>query len=282
MQNNSNIILKLTLAVIILPELPPEIMLNWIKAMKKSLPKMEKNLKKRIKNLDDFMENMVNPGLKFLKDGIDPKFVNKRRLNIDLIIQNALKDAPKSYEKYKQKIEELFKTVNGVHAAVFIERIMYGAIRYGEKMRLRVIPFIGYKEVTPPDLKRTSVKAIHNYHRGVACLAPRFLTGDKKAINELIKTDRLRQFDPINIIQPNMSSKFRQKCFYRLRQAGSEIMMLEGNQYTLDKENDQTNKLVNEFIRPDIVPFITGGNSHIDYVVESDQLFLDIQVSGRM
>jgi len=178
-----------------------------------------------------------------------------------------------------------------VHASEFIERIMYGAVRYGEKMRLRVIPFIGYKEVSSPDsnLKRMSVGAVQAYNRGVACLAPRFLTGDKKAINELIKSDRLRQSDPVNIIQPaspvggpNMSSKFRQKCFYRLRHAGSEIMLMQGNQWTLDNENDKTNQLVNEFIRPDIVPFITGGNSHIDYFVENDQLFLDIQVSGKI
>ena len=45
-------------------------------------------------------------------------------------------------------------------------------------------------------------------------------------------------------------------------------------------QNARINHLVQNLIDPalGLTPFATGGLSHVDYILEDDQLFLDIQV----
>ena len=48
----------------------------------------------------------------------------------------------------------------------------------------------------------------------------------------------------------------------------------------ISAHNDRTNNMVQHFLNPGLGlnPFATVGPSHVDYIMEDDQLFLDIQV----
>jgi hypothetical protein len=252
----------------IIPEEPPlEYFLGWVAGMKKAAPKISKGLRKVLASLKEYTKTIPKPGIVEMKKWLRPGYRTKAGRTDQEVIKLAEARSLESYHKFKKKIKRLFKKRWGKEAKCFLDTIDYRAYQACLRVSQLSLPFTGYRDRI----------------RGLASFATRWLLGDQTVKYLVIDQDRPLKGGPINIISNRQVRQFRQKFCYRIQQAGSPIVKSRKfNQYdpaVIRAENDLTNQLVNQFIRPDIVPFSTGGPSHLDFVVIDEKLYLEVQVS---
>ena len=249
---------------VIIPEEPPlDYLADWVASMKKAAPKIKKGLRKTIANFKAYAKKMSRPSRKTLQEWLNPNYRTKRGLSYKQVIIMAKAHERTGYNKFKKKIERAFKKMWGKETKYFLEAIDYRAYRACLRMSRLNLPFTGYGDQI----------------RGVGPFAARWLSGDETVKYLIIDQDNLISGNPVMITRPNRAARFRNKFISRMRQAGSRI--IKSGYRAIRTENNLTNKLVNKFIRPDIVPFITGGNSHIDFALIGNQLYLEIQVAEK-
>ena len=262
---------------IVIPEEPPqEYVAKWHNSMKKAAPRMGQTIKKSVTGVGDYVQKIVKPGIKKMINLLNPEFSSKKDRNFKEIMEKAIKDMPKGFGKYKAKMKRVYGMTKGKKAKSFIETIELLSYWVASRNSKLILPFTGYKDVI----------------RGAGPFAARWLTGDLprspkkpklKPLSELITRDDITiKPNPILITKTNQLGIFRNKFNSRIRQAGAMILK---NRYDADEiyyENQITNKLVHTFVDPGLglEAFTTGGASHVDFIKENKQLFLEIQVSA--
>ncbi len=64
-------------------------------------------------------------------------------------------------------------------------------------------------------------------------------------------------------------------------QAGTAIVKANFDSTLISSQNQLTAEQVQGFTDPalDLIPFVAGGDSHVDYIMDKGQLYLEIKVS---
>lgn len=77
---------------------------------------------------------------------------------------------------------------------------------------------------------------------------------------------------PLLIIQPGKEGEFISKFYNQLISSGILISDLQYDPEYIKPENDKIKRLINEYLRKEIVPFATGGKSRCDFVLIKDSV----------
>ncbi|GAH67120.1 unnamed protein product, partial [marine sediment metagenome] len=141
-----------------------------------------------------------------------------------------------------------------------IMKVMSGL--WGETMTRFVLPFRGYKDKI----------------RGVGPIVARWLTGILTVLKK-IKRPEIIEGGPVDITQPGQGGKFRNRLNSQILSSGRQIVEKNYLPGEIIYGNEHINRLVNDYARDEFVPFTPGGESHVDFIREAGELFLDVQVS---
>jgi hypothetical protein len=158
----------------------------------------------------------------------------------------------------------MFATMDGIPAKRFKDMVDQMKGVYGLGAIARTLPFTG-----------TKIEG-----RGCVPLAGMWLVNDLTVLDQLRSADKVLEGGPYLVTFPNEVPSFKVALNQRLIQAGASIVKRNFDAAAFAEHNTRTNHLVQSLINPGLglTPFATGGLSHVDYILEHDQLFLDIQV----
>jgi len=184
-----------------------------------------------------FGKKMAKPILDTARRMLSDDFVSKKGLTKEQIItalQKKLND-PATAEKYRQGIKQMAQKVKD-------------DLPQMKERRARGMTFSAKGE--------DAIKLVENW-----------LTGNPKSKRLLSKHDEVLSGEPMLICQPAKQGKFKSKLHNQLMRSVKNISDLGYDPKFRKRENDKINRLVNNYLRKDIIPFSTGGTSHIDFVV---------------
>jgi hypothetical protein len=232
--------------------------------MKDESPDMYAKMLSRIPDMKRFVERMGQPSHDGFAPFVNPDFVNKGGQGYDDIEASQASNIKRSYDKYRAKLDYMFATVDGVPAKRFKDMVDQMKDVYGLGAIARTLPFTG-----------TKIEG-----RSCAPLAGLWLVNDLTVLDQLRSADKVIEGGPFLVTLLNEVPSFKVMLNQRLIQAGASIVKRNFDAAALTEQNDRTNQLVQSLVDPGLgmTPFATGGKSHVDYIMEDDQLFLDIQV----
>jgi hypothetical protein len=210
------------------------------------------------------VERLGQPSHDGFSPFVNPSFVNKGGQGHDDIEASQASNIKRSYDKYRAKLDFLFATVDGVPAKRFKDLVDQMKDVYGLGTIARTLPFTG-----------TKIEG-----RGCAPLAGMWLVKDLTVLDQLRAADKVLEGGPFLVTLANQVPSFKVALIQRLVQAGASIVKRNFDAASLTEQNNRTNHLVQSMIDPalGLTPFATVGLSHVNYILEDDQLFLDIQV----
>ncbi len=83
------------------------------------------------------------------------------------------------------------------------------------------------------------------------------------------------------VTTPDQVPSFKAALIGRLTQAGAAIVKSSYNPTVMAAQNGRINHLVQSLVDPalGLMPFATGALSHVDYIRDHGQLYLEIQVN---
>ena len=272
---------KVRLVAPYFPDIPPEIKENWVSGSKKAAPKAYRRLRKVIKTRKDFKKKIAKPVEKAIASFIDPKFVSRHELTYKNIMNKTRDSLSGAGKSYLQKAKAGFET------GKFAESVEFGQTEYARKWCKITGPLIGYK--------KGGIK-------GLSALGVMALSGDT-GIKDFLK-DGIDTMEGAFCAVTKKSSK--RLLANRIVHLGREIIKHGYETQDIKRANQELNQLVNEYLNPPhpslslggervrerVVPFETGGASHIDFIVVEIPdpaqpkemvkcLGLDIQVSVK-
>ncbi|MFA5795495.1 MAG: hypothetical protein WC980_10580 [Candidatus Brocadiia bacterium] len=241
-----------------LSEVPPEIAKRWLDDTSASAEVMNNRRKAKIKNRGDY-ENLISEiSSQKYRSYVDPNFISRTGLNKSEITAKHYKNCSDGYDKYNNKLDYVYETVDGVPAKRYKERVARAAANYGAGVAKKLLSFTG-----------TKARGL-----GPAAMAPKWLDGDNS----------LRAGDAFEIIKgsavvvpkPGLRSAFRAALEPKLIYSGAAIIRGDFQADVVLRHNDEINMLMNAMANPalNLVPFATGGDSHVDYMVNDAGVFL--------
>ncbi|MBI5778800.1 MAG: hypothetical protein HZA49_05035 [Planctomycetes bacterium] len=250
-------------------EIPPEIDEKWCSKSKKAAPKAYKSIKKAIKTKKDFDEKIGNPTKKTIASFIDPKFVSRTGHTYGNIMDDVRQSMKSAGKEYLRGVKDGFETGR------YEESVELSRKRYAQKWCEYLGPLKGYKA---------------GNILGLATMAIMALAGDNDLVNYLRARGVNVQGQPLVITTPERINEFKNILTKRIVGWGSEIIKLGCEAQDIKRLSEKLNQLVNDYRRPEIAPFTSGGPSHIDFIIaqitDSTQpggmwksLGLDIQVT---
>jgi hypothetical protein len=163
------------------------------------------------------------------------------------------------------KLRYAFETVEGVAAKRFKDLVDMMKPMFARGISERTLPFTG-----------TKLEG-----RGCVPIAAHWLVKDKRVLDWLRAGDNVLEGGPYLVTFPNQVPEFKAALTGRLIQAGAAIVKSNYDPIVMAAQNTRINHLVQSFVNPalGLMPFATGAMSHVDYIRDSDQLFLEIQVN---
>lgn len=238
---------------------------DWTKSLKDDAPGMYAKLLSRIPDESRFVERLAQPAQDGFKPFVNPGFVSKSGLPEQAIKSSQGSNLKRSYEKYRKKLQYYFETVDGIQAKRFKELVELMKDDFAKGVAERTLAFTG-----------TKIEG-----RGLAPITALWLVNDVRVLDYLRAGDEILAGGPYLICPPGIKPALKAALNQRLIQAGAGIIKSEGATGAITGNNDRTNQIVQGFVDSSLglEPFTTGGLSHVDFVVESGQLFLDVQVS---
>jgi hypothetical protein len=238
---------------------------TWARTLKNESDDIYAKMLERIPDLQRFVERMAQPAHDGFRPFVNPAFVNKSGQGYDDIETAQIANLKRSYEKYADKLAFLFETVDGVTAKRFKDLVDRMKQAYGKGVTERVLPFTG-----------TKIEG-----RGCAPIAGYWLVNDLRVNDYLRASDHVLEGGPFRVCTLQVAPSFKAALMGRLMQAGASIVKAENNPLTIADQNGRINHLVQSNVDPGLglIPFATGALSHVDYILEDNQLFLDVQVS---
>jgi hypothetical protein len=233
--------------------------------MKDEAPDMYAKMLSRIPDMKRFVERLGQPSHDGYAPSLNPAFVNKSGQGHDDIQASQASNIKLSYEKYRAKLEFMFGTVDGIPAKRFKEMVEQMKGVYGLGAIARTLPFTG-----------TKIEG-----RGPAPLASMWLVNDLTVLDQIRAADKVLEGGPTRVCSAETVPDFRVMLNQRLIQAGASIVKRNFDAAAFAAQNARINHMVQSLVDPGLglTPFATGGLSHVDYIMEHDQLFLDIQVN---
>ncbi len=239
----------------------------WVRNLKAEAPDMYAKLLARIPDMGRFTERIGQPSSDGFGNYVNPAFISRTGENAAAIRAGQAANLKRTYRKYAAKLKFLFETVDGIPAKRYLERVeaMREAFRHG--VLERTIPFTGTKA------------------EGLGCtpLALMWLVADHTIGDQLRAGDKMEKA-PFRICRIEDVSPFKAALAGRLNQAGAALVKAEYDPAVIAAQNDRTNRIVQNFVDPglNLVPFATGGASHLDFILVDGQPFLEIRVTQRV
>ena len=244
---------------------PTELGEKWADNMKANALRIYQNLLAQIPDSGKFQERLVGPAATGYEGFVKPAFVSRKGKELTHILDGRVANLRDSYEKFVRNLEHAFETVDGVTAKRFKEKVDKAKESFLEGLARRTLIFGG-----------TKVKG-----RGAAALAPHWLVKDNRVMGWLREDDKVLEGGPFLVCKIPDRSAFKAALTERLVQSGVRIIKSGLSTTVIASENDQTNNLVQKFVDSilGLNPFTTGGLSRLDFILQGNRLFLEVQVS---
>jgi len=237
---------------------------KWARALKDESPDMYAKILARIPDMQRFVERLAQPANDGYRGFVNPAFMSKSgQSSSDIEIAQGA-NLKRSYGKYLAKVGFLFATVDGIAAKRFKELVDAMKPLFGTGMAERSLPFTG-----------TKIEG-----RSCVPIAVHWLVKDKRVLDWLRAGDSLIAGTPYLVTAPNQIPEFKAALTGRLIQAGATIVKSNFDSAVMADQNARINHLVQSLINPGLglTPFATGGLSHVDYIMDHDQLYLEVQI----
>jgi len=241
---------------------------QWVEGFQLNAERINDKRKLRVPDEKSYQDNVVGVSVKLFKKFLNPDFISRAGLNAEQIINKHIDKLEKSYNKYNERLNRAYGTVDGVPAKIFKDAVAASKKHFMEGMS-RLLPFTG-----------TRAEGL-----GIAPLVVLWLTDDNVAAGLLTPSDKIVAGSPILVCKISIRSNFKSAVNPRLVQAGLAIVASKFDPKIINDQNDITNELIQGFVNPglDLYPFETGGKSHADYVCKagSKEFYLDLLVTQK-
>jgi len=238
---------------------------TWARSLQAEASDMYAKMLSRIPDANRFVERIAQPSHDGYASFVNPSFVSKGGQPESAIQDSQASNIKESYNKYREKLAYLFETVDGVEAKRFKDMVARMKASFGEGVAKRCLAFTG-----------TRIEG-----RGLAPIAVLWLVNDLRVMDYLRAGDKVLEGGPYLVTRPSNMPSLKTALNGRLIQAGASIVKSDYAAGAISAHNDRTNQIIQGFVDPalGLEPFATGGLSHVDFIIEDGQLFLDVQVS---
>jgi hypothetical protein len=238
-------------------EYPLEKAERWAQAYYQGLRHTSAQQRKAIPTQKAFFDKIAQPILDKFKHFTGPEFKDlvsqKGRTFEDIYERMKYKLLnPRTARKYLKYTRKVYQVKDGVKAKGIKDWLPYAGANYALEMTFGTWRYLG---------------PINGQGEGAFVLASEWLTGKADCLNFFRDKDQRLQGHPVLITVPERASEFRKALRNKLAQT---VMIIDVYNYAQDKvreQNDKINEFVNGFIQPEIEPFKTNGDSHINFAV---------------
>ena len=231
--------------------MPPEIAQKWETMTINNAELADKRRRARIKGATEYQEIIAEGSSQSFSDYVNPNFTIKAGLNKQEIITKHFRNMVDGWQKYEDKLNYFFETVDDEPAKRYKEMVRLAASHYGQNVAKKLLAFTGTRFGG----------------RGCAVLATKWLDGQGKTHGSTNIT--VKKGGALIIARPGLRTPFRGTLVPRLVQAGASIVRSEYDEAIIKKQNDTTNVLMNAMSNPalNLVSFESGGDSHVDFAL---------------
>jgi hypothetical protein len=260
-----SIVSHVILAVDFRAEAPERVVAQWAESLKLNAERIKAKLQAVIPNEERYQSRIAKPATQKFAPFVNPAFKSEAGRNANQIIASHMKNIQDSYRDYREALDFLFATVNGETAKRYKELIDAGRQAFSRGTAQRLLPFTGVK-----------IEEL-----GPVPIAARWLVGDAMVVERLRAADRVMGGGPYLVTQWESRPALKAALVGRLVQAGSAIIKANLLPAEIALQNDLVNHLVQSNIDPGLglVPFATGGDSRVDYILDHNDLWLEVKVS---
>ena len=234
---------------------------DWATRLKANADRMKAGIDQAIPDDVHFQSGLAEPAHKKFREYVKPTFVSRAGVSGQGIINGHLSNLSRSYQKYRDGIEAAF--ANG--AEFFKAQVDAAKAYFKENVAARTLLFTGVKRG----------------ERGPAPIAALWLTGDPTTLRFMRAGDTILEGGPYLICPETKKPGLKAMLNQRLIQAGIEIIKSGMDAAVITAQNQLTCEQVQGFVDPalDLIPFVAGGDSHVDFIYESGVFYLEIKVS---
>jgi len=245
-----------------LPEGAPEqITEEWATRLKANADRIKAGIDERLPDEVRFQSELAEPAHKKFRGFVNPSFVSRAGVTGQGIINGHLNKLGKAFRKFRDGLEVMFAN----DGQRFKERVDAAKQYFSEGIAAGALLFTGIKRG----------------ERGPAPIAVLWLTNDPITLRLLRAGDTVIEGGPYLISPETKKPGLKALLNQRLIQAGVEILKSGMDSAVISTQNQLTAEQVQGFVNPalDLIPFVGAGDSHVDYIVEDGNLYLDIKVS---
>jgi len=245
-----------------LPEGAPERVTEaWAARLKDNSQRMLEGFRERFPDDVRFQSELVEPAHKKFREFVNPSFVSRAGVTGQGILNGHLQKLGTAFKKFRDGIEAIFAD----DGQPFKARVDAAKEYFSEGIAAGALLFTGTKRE----------------ERGPAPIATLWLTNDPITLRLLRAGDTVIEGGPYLISPETKKPGLKALLNQRLIQAGVEILKSGMDSAVISTQNQLTAEQVQGFVNPalDLVPFVAAGDSHVDYIVEDGNLYLDVKVS---
>ncbi|MBI4834680.1 MAG: hypothetical protein HY811_07685 [Planctomycetes bacterium] len=244
---------------------PARVIAQWAEGLKLNAERINEKRQTMIPNEETYQSKLAKPSTDKFAPFVNPSFTSEAGLDSGDIINKQGANVRDSYIDYKEALDWVFATVDGVSAKRYKELVDLAREEFSRGTAKRSLPFTGIK-----------IEEL-----GPAPIASCWLVGDQLVVGKLRNADKVLEGGPFLVTKTKKRAALKAALTQRLIQAGAAIIRANFSPAVITAQNNLTNELVQGFIDPalGLDSFTTGGASRIDYVMDKDDLWLEVQVS---
>lgn len=263
----STIVSHVRLVVLRPTQAGEKLVTRWSENLKANAERLNESRKEIISDEDAFQALIAAESHETWTPFVNPGFHSKGGANAEEISGSHYANLKEAYELYNRKLDDAFAEVDGITAKRFKDAVERAKGDFSRGIAKRTLPFTGDKRAG----------------RGPAAIAAYWLVGDARSEQFLRGGDQTfeGQGGPYRVIREDLEPAFKAAITGRIIQAGANIIKMGPKPSVRIRQNDLMNSLVQGYVDPalGLEPFTTGGPSHVDFIKNNDELYLDIQVS---
>ncbi|MDI6788885.1 MAG: hypothetical protein QME51_10980 [Planctomycetota bacterium] len=238
-------------------EFPKEKAQKWADSYYKRIPHIRVALRKKVRFQKAYRKEIAQPLIEAYQKIFGDSNLNRKPWRghtqehmIQALIYEIL--SRESARNYLRNLDKAYGIKDGVRAPRLKKRLPFYAAYYALKMTFRNWRYLG---------------PIDGQGEGGFVLAGEWLTGRMDCLGFFRDKDQRLQGHPVLITAPERASKFRLALRNKLAFSLTRIDNSNHAPDVVREQNDGFNEFVNDFIRPEIEPFRSDGDSHINFVV---------------
>ncbi len=259
-----SIVSQVKLSIQIPSGAPQRLAEKWAQGLTARAQQVNEARKARIPDGERYTQRLSGPSAKAFDGVLNPAFVSRSGNDATALTTSQRAKIYESYQKYQRQLDFMFETVDGVPAKRYIELVEQAKQNYADGIA-KLLMFTGSKLEG----------------RGITALAGLWLTADPIAEGELRSADEIITGGPYLISSQAKRPGLKAMLAQRLLQAGLNIVKSDFDPTVIAQQNQLTAEQIQGFTDPslDLIPFVAGGDSHVDYIVDKGILYLEIKVS---